>query len=311
MLLALGEPAKALPYFEKAVAMGEKIYPVSRFKDGQPDLASSLSNLGMVLDALGEPSKAWPSHKKALAMYQKLGAREIAGASETQALALLRKLPPARDTFLSAAVKRSNTDAACHDAVWHARGAVLRVLLRRQESAQVARLKSDVVRRKWDRSAAVRRQIHHLLVQPGKDLDDRDRRLAALEAEQSKLAANWRGCCARTRRAQGTGHWLGSGDLAARLPKGAVFLDFVHYAHFEKGKFKEYRYLAFVLSAGPKVRRVALRQAEDIDEAIASWLRSIERARAEPGVPARLRKLRLGGHREGIPEPHEHHLPLS
>src|SRR5262249_58727595 len=46
VLKAMGEPARALPYYEKALAMDQKLYPQSRFKDGHPDLANSLHNLG-------------------------------------------------------------------------------------------------------------------------------------------------------------------------------------------------------------------------------------------------------------------------
>jgi CHAT domain-containing protein/Tfp pilus assembly protein PilF len=72
VLQALGEPAKALAYYEKALAMNERLYPPDRFRDGHPHVAVSLKNLGSVLQALGEPAKALAYYEKALAMNQRL-----------------------------------------------------------------------------------------------------------------------------------------------------------------------------------------------------------------------------------------------
>jgi tetratricopeptide (TPR) repeat protein len=47
---AQGEDAKALPYYERALAMRQKLY--GRYKDGHPELASSLSDLGALLSKL-------------------------------------------------------------------------------------------------------------------------------------------------------------------------------------------------------------------------------------------------------------------
>jgi hypothetical protein len=52
--------------------MCQKLYPASRFKEGHPELATSLNNLGSVLQALGEPAKARYYFGKALAMRQQL-----------------------------------------------------------------------------------------------------------------------------------------------------------------------------------------------------------------------------------------------
>jgi CHAT domain-containing protein/Tfp pilus assembly protein PilF len=72
VLQALGDPAKALPYFEKALAMRQRLYPPDQFPSGHPELGVSLNNLGEVLHDLGEPAKALPYYEKALAMYQRL-----------------------------------------------------------------------------------------------------------------------------------------------------------------------------------------------------------------------------------------------
>ena len=68
VLDSLGEPGKALPYFERALAMNERLYP----KQDHPALARSLSWMGHVLESLGEPRKALPYYEQALAMRERL-----------------------------------------------------------------------------------------------------------------------------------------------------------------------------------------------------------------------------------------------
>jgi CHAT domain-containing protein len=76
VLQALGEPAKALPYHEQALAMRQKLYPAKIFPDGHPDLATSLNGMSAVLRELDEPGKALPYCEQALAMTRKLYPRE-------------------------------------------------------------------------------------------------------------------------------------------------------------------------------------------------------------------------------------------
>src|SRR5262249_15005557 len=79
-------------------------------------------------------------------------------------------------------------------------------------------------------------------------------------------------------------------DLAKRLPPGTAFIDLVLYAHFEKGNHTGYRYQAFVLLPGRPVRRADLGEAQPIDDAIASWRRSIDKVETS-GAPHKLKEL--------------------
>ena len=52
--------------------MREKLYPVSKFPDGHPELAHSLNDMGLMLHAMGDYSKSLDYHKRSLLMRRKL-----------------------------------------------------------------------------------------------------------------------------------------------------------------------------------------------------------------------------------------------
>jgi CHAT domain-containing protein len=71
LLEAQGRDAEALPYYEQALTMRQKLYPATQFPDGHPDLAWSLNKLGLWLWAQGRYAQALPYSEQALAMLQK------------------------------------------------------------------------------------------------------------------------------------------------------------------------------------------------------------------------------------------------
>jgi CHAT domain-containing protein len=277
LLDALGEPAKALRYSEKALAMYQRLYPPEHFKDGYHDLALSLHNLGGLLDALGEPTKALPYHEKALAMNQRLALREIAGASESQALDFLNSLPRTRDSYLAACLHvRDKPVAEVYARVWPSKGLLLRLAARRHQAALVAAADSPEARDRWERLKSVRRQLNHLVLEPSKDPAARDRRLAQLGDEQEQLERDLAQQLPELERQRRLGP-LGPTDLAQKLAPGTALIDLVRHLRGEKGKFTGYHYQAFVLAPGRDVRRVDLGPAQPLDEAVASWRRAINR----------------------------------
>src|SRR5262249_47792795 len=68
---------------------------------------------------------------------------------------------------------------------------------------------------------------------------------------------------------------LGPADMAGRLPAHTTFIDLIRYGHYHKGKLKEPRYVAFVLSALGEVRRVELGPAAPIDLAVDLWRQAV------------------------------------
>jgi CHAT domain-containing protein len=72
LLQVMGEHGKALPYYERALAMTERLYPEKDYPRGHPHLARSLHSMGFLLEAMGERGKALPYYERALAMYERL-----------------------------------------------------------------------------------------------------------------------------------------------------------------------------------------------------------------------------------------------
>src|SRR5205823_6063956 len=72
LLKARGEPAQAEPLLRDALAMRRRFYPAERYPDGHPDLAISLSNLGVLFESRGEAAQAEPLLREALTIDRKL-----------------------------------------------------------------------------------------------------------------------------------------------------------------------------------------------------------------------------------------------
>jgi tetratricopeptide (TPR) repeat protein len=289
VLYALGQPAKALPYYEKALAMYQRLYPPDRFPDGHPDLARSLGILGFILQALGEPAKALPYFRRALEMNARQIARETAGAPEAQALAFLSLMPGYPDVYLSLSLGApAEPVREVYAQVWPSKGLLLRLVSRRHQAVLIAATGSSDIRGQWERLQEVRRQLHHLTVEPGKDLAARDRRLAELTDAQEKFERDLAKLLPELERHRHLAT-LGPADLAQRLAPGTAFIDFVRYLHWEKDRFTGFRYAAFVLAPEGPIRRVDLGAAQPVDEAIASWRRAIDRSESSQ-APQELKK---------------------
>jgi tetratricopeptide (TPR) repeat protein len=63
---------EAIRLQERALDLCGKLYPPGKYADGHPHLASSLNNLGFLLQARGEYARAEPSYRDALAMNRAL-----------------------------------------------------------------------------------------------------------------------------------------------------------------------------------------------------------------------------------------------
>jgi CHAT domain-containing protein/tetratricopeptide (TPR) repeat protein len=286
LLKEMGEYGQALPYFEQALAMRRRLYPETRFPQGHPDLAISLHNLGALLRAMGEYSKALPYYEQALAMYRPYLERELAGAAEAEALALVRALPLTRDSFLSTARHVPGSDAQAYAQVWTSKASLARLLQRRHTARRAAQ--APAVKADWQTLLDVRRQLARLLFNPGRDLTDRDRRLRELSDRKEELERKLAKALPELPRQQELDR-LGPADLIRHLPGEGAFIDLLQYAYWtEKPKRpvnageRSYTasYVAFVLAPGRPVVRVELGPAEPINAAIAAWRQSLTGWRA-------------------------------
>jgi tetratricopeptide (TPR) repeat protein len=277
VLESLGEPAKALAYFERALAMCQQLYPPGRFPDGHPDLAASLYNLGIVLESLGEPAKALTYFEQALAMHRHIAHRETSQTSEARALAYRLAQPRSRDHFLSLAVHLARPPAA-YAAVWHTRGGVLPLLQARHRGVLAVALTSDQVRQDYAQLLAVRQQLsrwQRSLPRDDQGRKARDEQLVRLNDEQDRLERRLAAALPAFRRLRDLAD-KGPAALARHLPRNAAFVDFLHYTHREKDKVLGERYIAFVLLPGKEARLVRLGDAQPIDAAVAAWRRHLD-----------------------------------
>jgi CHAT domain-containing protein/tetratricopeptide (TPR) repeat protein len=290
LLQEMGEYAKALPYFEQALAMRRRLHPEARFPQGHPALARSLNNLGFLLQAMRERATALPYLEQALAMYRPYLERELAGAAEAEALALLRSLPHTCDALLSTTRHLPDSAVPTYAQVWTTKAGLTRLLQRRHTARRAAQ--APAVLADWQALLDVRRHLARLLLDPGSDWTDRDRRLRAMTDRKEELERQLAQALPELPRQQELDR-LGPADVIRHLPGDGVFIDLLRYAYYEEkakqpAKAGEQRYtwsyVAFVLAPDRPVVRVELGAAAPINAAIAAWLQALTGWRAT--IPA-------------------------
>jgi CHAT domain-containing protein/tetratricopeptide (TPR) repeat protein len=289
VLQEMGASDKAQTFHERALAMQQRLYPVSKFPDGHLYLARSLNYLGELQRAIGSYEKACEYFEQAIAIKQKLKNRAITYAPEERALTQLALLEHELSKFyFAAAVHVPSTVDSSYRAAWDEKGTVHRLLARRHIATVVQRQYSPEVRRQYELLGDVRREIARLVAKPGKDLATRDKRLAELNDEQERLERSLAKEVPALARDQELAK-LQFKDLQDLLPTNTALVDLVRYEIEVKGKHSGWCYLAFVLAPGQPIRRIELKEAGPIDDAVAEWQRLIER-RLE-GVPDPLVRL--------------------
>ncbi len=309
LLRGLGQPAKALPFAERALAMYERLYS----KHDRSQLADSLHNLGVVLWALEQPAKARLHLERALAMYRNIGVQTF--LDEAQALGGILVLPPARDNYLSMTRDLPSPETA-YPHLWDSKAVITRILQDRRAAVRFAL--TDPEKRKQfqtvlDELLVKRGQRAFWFHNPGKDLKERDQQIRQLTDDIEKLERQLGKAFPEAPRRQELAK-LGPADLAKRLPDRTVFIDIIRYTHREKGKPRQPRYVAFLLSGAGNIRRVELDSAADIDlavdlwrQAVSGWLPSLKPA-AQRELQAKADK-QAAALRRLVWEPLAKHLP--
>jgi CHAT domain-containing protein len=320
LLRARGEYARAEPLCREALAMCRALYPQDKYPHGHPDLAAGLNDLGRLLSDRGEHALAEPLFRQALGMHQGLAGLFADAASETQALNYAAQFPLARDGFLSLPHHLLKTPPdAVYAPVWRGKGALSRLLGRRQQALLAA---TDPDTRQRARELLLtRRQLARLLLAPAGATPDQARRVqeltAAKEELERQLAGRLPGAFLDPDRDPAT-----PADLLRRLPERAAFVDLLRYDRFEqdpevpgqKGERRTRSYTAFVLARGKLPQRVELGPAKPIEDALAGWRQAIADWKPDLEAGARSRTERKAAFAAGelrrlVWEPLARHLP--
>jgi CHAT domain-containing protein len=286
--------------------MRQRLYPPERYPRGHTDLANSLDNLGGVLRALGEDAQALPLLERAAAMHQALAAYFFASASEAEALNYETSHPSTRDALISLARHLPTSDHALYPYVWDTKAAIARMVQRRQEA--LIRAADPETRAVGRDLLAARRQLATLMLTPADPTKDVAPAMRTLTERKEQLERQLADRLPEFRRQQLLAQ-RPAGELARRLPGGAVFIDCVWYVDFQQdpkvagraGERWTSRYAAFVLRPGQPAARVDLGPSAPIDRAIADWRADIKEGRPNPA--ATLRRL--------VWEALEPHLPAG
>jgi CHAT domain-containing protein/tetratricopeptide (TPR) repeat protein len=271
LLAQMGEMRRALRLWKRTLAMCERLYP----RQDHPHLATSLTNLGLLLQAQGEPRQGLAYLARALAVNRRVLDDVAFSAPEAEALAFAASLPRAGGAYLSFARAVPDSDAAAYDHAWASKAAVTRVLRRRHLAARAATGKA---RDAWDDLLDTRRRLARLFHSPAPDPAARDREARRLTDRKEQRERELAALLPELPRQQELDR-LGPDGLAARLPEGTAFVDFLRFNAFALDKARWTRtpsYAAFVLVRGRPVRRVELGPARPLDDAVTAWRQAVE-----------------------------------
>jgi CHAT domain-containing protein len=276
----MGRYEEAKRYFERGLAIYRKQYPAERYPVGHMDIARCLANLSLAASALNQREKALEYSTETMKIQRQLIDREIAVASESEALTLVREVRYLEDHYLSVALTVPGSDDAAYRNIWRSKAALMRVLERRHTAARIADKESEA---KLVQLRDVRRQIERLIQNSALTAEERDKQLAALSDQRDRLErelatavpvlSQW-----KERDA------LGADELSKALPVASTFIDFVAYIRLEQDPKIKGRagtkitpsYAAFILAPNKPALRVELSPIEPISQAIAAWRKAIE-----------------------------------
>jgi CHAT domain-containing protein/tetratricopeptide (TPR) repeat protein len=293
LLQQRGQLDQAEHFLRKALAMEQQLFPPQRYPDGHLDLAISLTNLGRLLYYRGEPAQAETCLRQALTIYQRLLNTVLAGSAEAQALNYLAQFPFTRDGYLSVTGRLPGKAEDAYRALWHAKGAVAHMLQQRRRALLPA---NDPASRALAHKLLATRQALASLLRPGAPArPDRVHALSEQKEQLEKQLADtlplYKALQERLTRSPA--------ELLPLLPADAVFLDLTRYWHIahdpkraaEQGERWTLSYVAFVLARGQPICRVELGEAAPIDQALATWRRSLQTGSAASPAADTLRGL--------------------
>jgi CHAT domain-containing protein/tetratricopeptide (TPR) repeat protein len=282
-----GDLDQALNSYRQVLALHEQLYPPDRYPHGHYNMAVGLHNLGMLLETRGDLNEAMALYRRALTMLQGLSSEFAASASEAEALNFEAGLPMVHNCLMSLNQRLPRPDPHLYGLIWDGKASVTRIVQRRQRALFLA---CDPEARVIGRElAATRLELAQLALTPTGTAQSLRLKLEELTRRKEDLERRW---TARLpdRLRQDELASRSAADLAGKLPRDAVFIDFVAYSRHQHGPSTHSRnphasYLAFVLWPGQaEVASIDLGLAEPIDRAISAWREEIAALRAGPAA---------------------------
>jgi len=276
-----GQDDRARQCYEEALDITRRIYPPESHPQGHMETAACLVNLGQWHVMRNEPNRAAGYLEEAADMMQHLATSLAISSSEAEAMNFAAALPPVQDMLISIWEQTGRPTDELYRHVWRVRGAVFRVMARRQRA--LLRSADPDVRQLYVRYLETSRDLDLLAVTPTHRRDPapgdpvvlRRREYSRLkESLQRQLAAKMPGLAEDLAQLERP-----HTDLAKTLPPDTVFVDLVLYQHTETSSAAVKtapRYVAYVIARGRPVRMVALPPGELIDGKVDLWRKMIK-----------------------------------
>lgn len=299
---------EAAKCFQQALIMAHELYPKSRYRNGHPQLAMCLLDTGGIQVRRRQFSAARESFEQARAIYRRSYPRDHRSlsvisqnlgelalrqsndrktaraafaeamlhdqgelrrfawiASEAEAIAFARPLQQSYHGYL--ALSRDAADAReTYQHVWAAKSVITRVL---QERRAARRAVAQRARELRDLSARI-----SLLLNDKANPSARTQQLPELMEKEERLRREVEKELPAVRRIAELNR-LTPAELAKRLPRRSVFVDFVRYTDFLDAKEAQERYVAFVLAPAASPVQIDLDRAAPIDKAIQQWRKAV------------------------------------
>ncbi|HWG43951.1 MAG TPA: CHAT domain-containing protein [Gemmataceae bacterium] len=261
-----GRYDEARKLFQSAQATYQKFFP-----DGHPHLFAIAGYQGVLASRQGDRAGARAAFARALQLDQKQLRHFARTVAEVEVLSFTQPRQLVLHGYLSASRGEPELDEQAFRWVWASKNAVTRLAQARRAAVRLAgdrgnpeakRILAELV----DTCARLRQG--QTTVHAGTSLPTLVKEMNRLELELSQF---WPEAERLLHEAEND-----PGDLAAHLPSGSAFIDFVRYTDLAEGQAFQPRYVAFVALPGRKPRRIELELAQPIDETVNAWRKSVD-----------------------------------
>jgi|GEM_PF-5612215 len=247
-------------------------------------------HLGNLNVRKGKYEEAWRELNRASRMDCDLAEPFVAESSEAEALDYLSRLPSTSGYLVSCAFQLKEAGEATYVQVWRTKGAVARILRRRQASLAVKAGADPNVRKLVDAWNKCRLEISRSILgdSNGANGPDRIQQVQRLTAEKENLERRLSAALPEFKHERAVSQ-ASHGKLLEALPEKTVVIDLVQCPRFKQDPQHEGNqrtriiscYAGFVLTKGQPVQMVDLGPAQPIDDAVKQWRKAI--AENQPG----------------------------